>query len=182
MLVYRCEDGFTGYNRLVPLLGFAYLERIPLVDLREATRPARVAAVCISAAMAALGCVGWFALDARLAYRRPLGVAAGTLVFLLSSMSWGRPRPQQLAHTRRCQVRGIAPAVLLAEWFLTFASAWAMTRLDLAPVSSLALVEIFNRAADWVLIPLALLPFANALWFRLAQRKQAPKLRLTTRD
>jgi uncharacterized membrane protein YccF (DUF307 family) len=178
MLIYGCEDGFTGYNRLVPLFAFAYPDRIPLIDVREATRPARVIAVWTSAVVALAACVGWFALEERFAYRRPLAVVAVTLIFLLSSMSWARPRPQRVVYTNQCRAQRVAPALLIAEWFLTFASAWLMMRLDLAPVSALAIVRFFVAVADLVLIPLALLPFANTLWFLVSHRKRAPVLRL----
>jgi len=171
MLVYQFDDGFEGYNRLVPLFGFAYADTIPLIDVREASRPGRVAVGWTCIALTLASAVGWLALGGRPLERRALELCGPTLIFLLGSMTWSRPRPQRVVPTRHCRVLGLAPPLLLVEWSLTFASGWLMTRVDLAPFASVGFIRVFAVLADLTLIPMALLPLVNVLWFSLERRR-----------
>jgi hypothetical protein len=87
-----------------------------------------------------------------------------------------RATPPRVVARGRCREIALAPLVLMVEWFLLLAPLALAFRLTLGLFAEVAFFAFCAAAAQLVLIPLALLPFANAAHFLVRSRARRERL------
>jgi hypothetical protein len=193
MLLFESEDGRRGYNRVCPLFAFSYGDALPLVDPEAITAGRRVRVwVCagLALALSALA-LGGLALDRAFIERQAGALCLAALMLAISLVpGWSSAGPATTIERARVQKVRLAPVVLMVEWFLVFGLLAISLLGILWPFCGIALVRGFLVISQIALIPLALLPISNVLWFLFFDRSpgwsqragRGRGFRLVTRD
>jgi hypothetical protein len=184
---FECEDGFSGYSLGMPLLGLVGLRHVRIQAFRM-TRIRRwvIGFAAIATTLLAVAALVGFALDPlfTVRYRNVVGSLA-ILISASLALHGSHTVPTRMVERSRCRAVGLAPPLLMIEWFLRSAPLAIGLWLMAAPFAAVPFLRSAGMLLVLVLIALTLLPFANAAVHQVQARRKRARMqtfRVVERD